>query len=155
MIKRFFFIFTLIFSLGSCALSDFNQNNLVKTTSSAGGGYIGYHLSDGDLFSTSIGSTVGLIIGSYLADFLGQDDYYFYKQETLRTLELSDYDKSLLTGYWRNPKSGSKGVVKIKGYYGKPNCRLIEHIYINSNDIAQNTFDTACREESGQWAMIK
>ena len=155
MIKRFFLILTLIFTLGSCTLSDFNQTNLVKTSSSAGGGYIGYHLSDGDLFSTSVGSTVGLIIGSYLADFLGQDDYYFYKQETLKTLELSDYDSSLLTGYWRNPKSGSKGVVKIKGYYGKPNCRLIEHIYINSNDIAQNTFDTACREESGQWAMIK
>ena len=155
MIKRFFLILTLIFSLGSCTLSDFNQTNLAKTSSSAGGGYIGYHLSDGDLFSTSVGSTVGLIIGSYLADFLGQDDYYFYKQETLKTLELSDYDSSLLTGYWRNPKSGSKGVVKIKGYYGKPNCRLIEHIYINSNDIAQNTFDTACREESGQWAMIK
>ena len=155
MIKRFFLIITLIFTLGSCTLSDFNQTNLVKTSSSAGGGYLGYHLSDGDLFSTSVGSTVGLIIGSYLADFLGQDDYYFYKQETLKTLELSDYDSSLLTGYWRNPKSGSKGVVKIKGYYGKPNCRLIEHIYINSNDIAQNTFDTACREESGQWAMIK
>lgn len=155
MIKRFFLILTLIFTLGSCTLSDFNQTNLVKTSSSAGGGYLGYHLSDGDLFSTSVGSTVGLIIGSYLADFLGQDDYYFYKQETLKTLELSDYDSSLLTGYWRNPKSGSKGVVKIKGYYGKPNCRLIEHIYINSNDIAQNTFDTACREESGQWAMIK
>ena len=116
MIKRFLLILTLIFSSESCTLSDFNQNNLVKTTSSAGGGYLGYHLSDGDLFSTSIGSTVGLIIGSYLADFLGQDDYYFYKQETLRTLELSDYDNSLLTGYWRNPKSGSKGVVKIKGY---------------------------------------
>ena len=86
---------------------------------------------------------------------MGQDDYYFYKQETLRTLELNDYDNSLLTGYWRNPKSGSKGVVKIKGYYGKPNCRLIEHIYINRKDIAQNTFDTACRKESGQWAMIK
>ena len=155
MTKRLLLILTLIFSSGGCTLSDFNQNNLVKTTSSAGGGYIGYHLSDGDLFSTSIGSTVGLIIGSYLADFLGQDDYYFYKQETLRTLELNDYDNSLLTGYWRNPKSGSKGVVKIKGYYGKPNCRLIEHIYINSKDIAQNTFDTACRKESGQWAMIK
>ena len=88
MIKRCLLILTLIFSSGSCTLSDFNQNNFVKTTSSAGGGYIGYHLSDGDLFSTSIGSTVGLIIGSYLADFLGQDDYYFYKQETLRTLEL-------------------------------------------------------------------
>ena len=55
----------------------------------------------------------------------------------------------------KNPKSGNNGVIKIKGYYGKPNCRLIEHIYINKDNIAKNSFDTACREESGQWAMIK
>ena len=62
MIKNIFFIMfsTIIFS--SCTLSDFNRDNFVKTSSSAAGGYIGYHLSDGDLFSTSIGSTVGLIL---------------------------------------------------------------------------------------------
>ena len=49
----------------------------------------------------------------------------------------------------------SSGVIKIKGYYGKPNCRLIEHVYINQNNIAQNSYDTACRAESGQCAMIK
>ena len=26
-------------------------------------------------------------------------------------------------------KSRNEGVVKIKGYYGNPNCRLIEHIF--------------------------
>ena len=144
---------TIIFS--SCTLSDFNRDNFVKTSSSAAGGYIGYHLSDGDLFSTSIGSTVGLIFGSYLADFIGQDDYFFYKQETLKTLEINDNNTSLVTGYWKNPKSGNTGVIKIQGYYGKPNCRLIEHVYINQNNIAQNSYDTACRAESGQWAMIK
>ena len=155
MIKKIFFIICLAVVLSSCTLSDFNRDNFVKTSSSAAGGYIGYHLSDGDLFSTSIGSTVGLIFGSYLADFIGQDDYFFYKQETLKTLEINDNNESLVTGYWKNPKSGNTGVIKIKGYYGKPNCRLIEHVYINQNNIAQNSYDTACRAESGQWAMIK
>ena len=155
MIRKIFFITCLGVFFFSCTLSDFNRDNFVKTSSSAAGGYIGYHLSDGDLFSTSIGSTVGLIFGSYLADFIGQDDYFFYKQETLKTLEINDNNESLVTGYWKNPKSGNTGVIKIKGYYGKPNCRLIEHVYINQNNIAQNSYDTACRAESGQWAMIK
>ena len=155
MIRKIFFILCLAFVVSSCTLSDFNRDNFVKTSSSAAGGYVGYHLSDGDLFSTSIGSTVGLIFGSYLADFIGQDDYFFYKQETLKTLEINDNNESLVTGYWKNPKSGNTGVIKIKGYYGKPNCRLIEHVYINQNNIAQNSYDTACRAESGQWAMIK
>jgi len=155
MIRKIFLITCLGVFFSSCTLSDFNRDNFVKTSSSAAGGYIGYHLSDGDLFSTSIGSTVGLIFGSYLADFIGQDDYFFYKQETLKTLEINDNNESLVTGYWKNPKSGNTGVIKIKGYYGKPNCRLIEHVYINQNNIAQNSYDTACRAESGQWAMIK
>ena len=87
-------------------MSDFNRDNFVKTSSSAGGGYVGYYLSDGDLFSTSIGSTVGLIFGSYLADFIGQDDYYFYTQETLKTLEINDNNQSLATGYWKILKAG-------------------------------------------------
>tara|TARA_B100001939_G_scaffold340504_1_gene348690 strand:+ start:2695 stop:3162 length:468 start_codon:yes stop_codon:yes gene_type:complete len=155
MIRKIFLTTCLAVVFSSCTLSDFNRDNFVKTSSSAAGGYIGYHLSDGDLFSTSIGSTVGLIFGSYLADFIGQDDYFFYKQETLKTLEINDNNESLVTGYWKNPKSGNTGVIKIKGYYGKPNCRLIEHVYINQNNIAQNSYDTACRAESGQWAMIK
>ena len=155
MIRKIFLTTCLAVVFSSCTLSDFNRDNFVKTSSSAAGGYIGYHLSDGDLFSTSIGSTVGLIFGSYLADFIGQDDYFFYKQETLKTLEINDNNESLVTGYWKNPKSGNTGVIKIKGYYGKPNCRLIEHVYINLNNIAQNSYDTACRAESGQWAMIK
>ena len=153
MIKNIFFIMfsTIIFS--SCTLSDFNRDNFVKTSSSVKL----YWLSSFrwrfifDLYS----SIRSLIFGSYLADFIGQDDYYFYKQETLKTLEINDNNTSLVTGYWKNPKSGNTGVIKIKGYYGKPNCRLIEHIYINQNNIAQNSFDTACRAESGQWAMIK
>ena len=58
------------------------------------------------------------------------------------------------SGYWRNPKSGNKGVVKIKGYFGSPECRLIENIYV-VDDQASNTFGAACREKSGQWAMMK
>ena len=65
-------VFTFCIILGGCSLSNLNKNNLVKTTSSAAGGYLGYHLSDGDFFTTSVGSTIGLIIGESLSEFIGQ-----------------------------------------------------------------------------------
>ena len=46
MIRRIIFLTLTITFLSGCALSDFNRDNFVKTSSSAGGGYIGYYLSD-------------------------------------------------------------------------------------------------------------
>ena len=141
--------------LASCSSSgNFDKSTLVKTTSTAVGGYFGYQLGDGDLFSTTIGSTLGAVFGATLTDFINQDDYYFFKKETLRVLEINDNNADVNSGYWRNPKSGNKGVVKIKGYFGSPECRLIENIYV-VDDQASNTFGAACREKSGQWAMVK
>ena len=148
-------VFTFCFILGGCSLSNLNKNNLVKTTSSAAGGYLGYHLSDGDFFTTSVGSTIGIIIGESLSEFIGQNDNYYFTKETLRILEINDNNNSTATGYWINPKSRNEGVVKIKGYYGNSDCRLIEHIYVNDSNGPKNSFSTACREESGKWAMIK
>ena len=152
--NKLFLIFTFLF-LGSCTLPNINRDNLVRTSSSAAGGYLGYHLSDGDFFSTSVGSTVGLILGETLAEFIGQDDNYYFSQETLRILEINDNNNSTVTGYWKNPKSRNEGVIRIKGFYGNSDCRLIEHIYVNDSSGPRNNFRTACREESGKWAMIK
>ena len=151
-----FTIIVFSFLLSSCAANNFNdRKGFVEATTSALGGFLGWKYSKGDILTTTVGSTAGLVVGKYLSEYLVQDDYYFYTQETLKTLEINDNNQSLATGYWKNPKSGNNGVIKIKGYYGQPNCRLIEHIYINSNNVAQNSYDTACREESGKWAMIK
>ena len=147
-----------IFFLVGCSLPNLNRDNIIRTSSSAAGGYLGYHLSDGDFFTTSVGSTIGLIVGESLAEFIGQDDNYYFTQETLRILEINDNNGSTDTGYWKNPKSRNEGVVKIKGHYGNPNCRLIEHIYLKNSIMSstpKNSFSTACREESGRWAMIK
>lgn len=152
--NKLFLILTFLF-LGSCTLPNINRDNLVRTSSSAAGGYLGYHLSDGDFFSTSVGSTVGLILGETLAEFIGQDDNYYFSQETLRILEINDNNNSTVTGYWKNPKSRNEGVIRIKGFYGNSDCRLIEHIYVNDSSGPRNNFRTACREESGKWAMIK
>ena len=126
----------------------------MKTTSTAVGGYFGYELSDGDLLSTTIGSTLGAIVGTYLVDFINQDDYYFFKEETLRILEINDNNIAVNSGYWKNPKSGNRGVVKIMGHYGSPECRLIENIYVKG-ESTNNSYGTACREKSGQCAMIR
>lgn len=152
--NKLFLILTFLI-LGSCTLPNINRDNLVRTSSSAAGGYLGYHLSDGDFFSTSVGSTVGLILGETLAEFIGQDDNYYFSQETLRILEINDNNNSTVTGYWKNPKSRNEGVIRIKGFYGNSDCRLIEHIYVNDSSGPKNNFRTACREESGKWAMIK
>ena len=147
-------IITCSFLISCSSNGDFDKSTFVKTTSTAVGGYFGYQLGDGDLFSTTIGSTLGAVFGDTLKEFINQDDYYFFKKETLRVLEINDNDAAVKSGYWRNPKSGNKGVVKIKGYYGSPECRLIENIYV-VDDQASNTFGAACREKSGQWAMLK
>ena len=51
-------------------------------------------------------------------------------------------------------KSGNKGVIIIKGHYGTPECRLLEHTFFLKSK-PNKLLDTACREKSGQWAMIK
>ena len=153
--KRYLILFTLIiFLVSSCSSINVDKSSFMKTTSTAVGGYFGYELSDGDLVSTTVGSTLGAVIGSYLVEFINQDDYYFFKQETLRILEINDNNFAMNSGYWKNPKSGNRGVVKIMGHYGSPECRLIENIYVKG-DQTSNSYGTACREKSGQWAMVR
>ena len=148
------FLFALLFFMSSCTSFNANKSSIMKTTSTAVGGYFGYQLGDGDLLSTTVGSTVGAIVGSYLTDFINQDDYYYFKEETLRVLETNDNNSTVRSGYWKNPKSGNKGVVNIVGHFGSAECRLIENIYVKGSK-SSNSFGTACREKSGQWAMIK
>ena len=79
--NKFKFIKVIIISsfLVSCSSSgNFDKSTFVKTTSTAVGGYFGYQLGDGDLFSTTIGSTLGAVFGATLTDFINQDDYYFF-----------------------------------------------------------------------------
>ena len=153
--KRYLILFTLIiFLVSSCSSINVDKSSFMKTTSTAVGGYFGYELSDGDLVSTTVGSTLGAVIGTYLVEFINQDDYYFFKQETLRILEINDNNFAMNSGYWKNPKSGNRGVVKIMGHYGSPECRLIENIYVKG-DQTSNSYGTACREKSGQWAMVR
>ena len=147
-------LITSSFLISCSSNGEFDKSSFVKTTSTAIGGYFGYQLGDGDLFATTVGSTLGAVFGATLSEFVNQDDYYFFKKETLRVLEINDNNSNVNSGYWRNPKSGNKGVVKIKGYYGSPECRLIENIYVVDNQ-SSNTFGAACRQKSGQWAMMK
>ncbi len=155
MIKSLFKIIIISSLISSCStVLNTDRDSVVKTTSSAVGGYLAYELSDGDIFSTTVGSAVGILLGSYLSEFLGQDDYYFYKKETIKVLEINDNNNFVRSGYWKNPKSGNEGLIVIKGHYGSPECRLIEHTFI-LKDESKKTLDTVCREKSGQWAMVK
>ena len=154
MIKNFVKIVIISSFITGCSAVNLDRDTVVRTSSSAVGGYLGYELSDGDIFSTTVGSAVGILLGSYLSEFLGQDDYYFYKKETIKVLEINDNNNFVRSGYWKNPKSGNEGVVVIKGHYGGPECRLIEHTFF-LNSESKKTLDTACREKSGQWAMVK
>ena len=53
--------------IASCSINDVNKKSFAELTSTAAGGYIGYEISDGDLFTTPIGSTAGLILGIVLS----------------------------------------------------------------------------------------
>ncbi len=154
MIKKFVKIVIISSFITGCSAVNLDRDTVVRTSSSAAGGYLGYELSDGDIFSTTVGSAVGILLGSYLSEFLGQDDYYFYKKETIKVLEINDNNNFVRSGYWKNPKSGNEGVVVIKGHYGGSECRLIEHTFFLDSE-SRKTLDTACREKSGQWAMVK
>ena len=154
MIKKLFQISIIVSLFSSCSVANLNKDSFLKTTSSAVGGYLGYEFSDGDILSTSVGSAVGVVLGGYLVDFINQNDYYYYRTEAMKVLEINDSNKSVRTGYWKNPKSGNEGVVKIKGHYTTPECRLIEHNFL-IKDRPKRVLDTACREKSGQWAMVK
>ncbi len=152
--KKILILFFFLFITSCSSSGNIDKSAVMKTASTAVGGYFGYQLGDGDLLSTTVGSTIGAIVGNYLIDFINQDDYYFFKEETLRVLEINDNNSSVNSGYWRNPKSGNKGVIKIKGHFGSPECRLIENIYVKGSK-STNSYGTACREKSGQWAMMK
>ncbi len=149
--KKFSFLLLTLLLASSCSINDINKSNFIELSSSAAGGYLGYEFSDGDLFSTTVGSATGLVFGKFFSEFLGQDDYYYFKKEALRVLEMNNNN---VTGYWKNPKTGHEGIIKISGYYGDPECRLLEHIYVKDGETL-SVLDTACREESGLWAMIK
>ena len=41
-------VLLMLLSISGCSIPSINKDNLVKTSSSAAGGYVGYHLSDGD-----------------------------------------------------------------------------------------------------------
>ena len=82
--NKFKFIKVIIFSsfLASCSSSgNFDKSTFVKTTSTAVGGYFGYQLGDGDLFSTTIGSTLGAVFGATLQILLIKMTITFLKKK--------------------------------------------------------------------------
>ena len=148
-LKLSFFIFLLF--INGCTYSDINKKSIAEIITSSGASYAAYKFSDGDIFTTLIGSATGYLIGGYLGDYLEKNDYYYYKSALLNTLERNQIG---LNGYWKNKKSGNEGVVIVKNYYKHPECRLIEHIYLVKSKPS-TYFDTACRENSGSWKIIR
>ena len=149
--KIILILFSLIF-ICSCAQNNFtSKKNLTQLTLSSATGYLAYQWSDADIFTTIAGSSIGYLMGSYLGEFLEQNDYYYYEKELINTLNLNEIGSS---GYWNNSKSGNEGVIIVKNYFQVPECRLIEHIYVVKNN-PQKYFDTACRSENGSWNVIR
>lgn len=145
------FLIFIFFLLGSCSYSSFDKKEIAEIATSSVGGYLGYQWSDGDIPTTVIGSSLGLLLGGYIGEYLAKNDYYYYKTSLIETLENNQLGA---TGYWKNIKSGNEGVILVKNYYGDPECRLIEHRYIVRNST-NSFYDTACRLESGAWTLIR
>ena len=146
-----FIILFFVISLSSCVSRFVDKKDSTELITSSIGGYLGYQFSDGDIFTTVLGSTGGLLLGSFIGDYFLKDDYYFYKKELLYILD----DNSIGSkGYWKNHKSGNEGVIIVKDYFNNPHCRIIEHVYVNKNK-PESFFDTACRENNGSWNVIR
>lgn len=139
------------FILGCSDRNYSNKKKLSELTLSSAGAYLGYQFGDADIFTTLITSGTGFLLGSYIGDYLDQNDYYYYKNEAIFTLEKNKIGSS---GYWKNFKSGNEGIIVVKSYFKSPQCRLLEHIYVVDNQ-PKNYFDTACREENGSWVIIR
>jgi surface antigen len=148
--KVFIFLFIFLI-LSGCTNNPLSKKEISQITFSSVAGYLGYQLSDADFLSTLISSSAGYILGDYIGEYLEQNDYYYYKQELLATL---DYNEIGASGYWKNNKSQNEGVIIVKDYFKTPNCRLIEHIYVVNNKT-KNYYDTACRLDDGRWSTIK
>tara|TARA_B100000989_G_scaffold295889_1_gene277906 strand:+ start:119 stop:580 length:462 start_codon:yes stop_codon:yes gene_type:complete len=152
--NKLLLIFFLMFTTSCSSLLDnysSKRRDLVKLTTSSAGAYLGYQFSDADIFSTLIASAGGILLGNYINEYLDKNDYYYYHKALLETLNENQLGKS---GYWKNNKTGNEGVVVVKNYYRSPECRIIEHKYIKKN-VPKSFFDTACRENSGSWRVIR
>lgn len=147
--NNFYILSIIILLLSGCSYSNYDKKTIAEVTTSSIGGYLGYQLSDADIFSTVLGSAAGFIIGSYVGDYLLKNDYYYYKTSLLQILEKNQINSS---GYWKNHKTGSEGTILVKNYFLDPECRLIEHRFIVKKKT--NSFlDTACRNNDGSWAV--
>lgn len=152
--NKLLLIFFLMLTTSCSSLLDnysSKRRDLVKLTTSSAGAYLGYQFSDADIFSTLIASAGGILLGNYINEYLDKNDYYYYHKTLLETLNENQLGKS---GYWKNNKTGNEGVVIVKNYYRSPECRIIEHKYIKKN-VPKSFFDTACRENSGSWRVIR
>ena len=147
--NNLYIVSLLLLLLSSCSFSNYDKKSIAEISSSSIGGYFGYQLSDADIFSTVIGSAAGFLVGSYIGDFLLKNDYYYYKTSLLQTLETNQINSS---GYWKNHKTGSEGVILVKNYFMDPECRLIEHKFIVKKK-ANSFLDTACRKNDGSWTV--
>ena len=147
---KFFVLFLMLF-FTSCTTLTNSKKSISELTFSSAGGYLAYQLSDADIFSTLLGSSAGLILGSVVGDYLEKNDYYYYKLAVLKSLDLNELGT---TEYWSNKKSGNEGVIKVKNYFQSPECRLIEHTYIVKKK-SKNFYDTACRKANGSWSIIR
>ena len=151
--KIYLIVFLFFISSCSSVLDNYSsqRRDLVKVTASSVGAYLGYKFSDADIFSTLLSSAGGILLGNYFNDYLDKNDYYYYQKALIETLNENQLGKS---GYWKNIKTGNEGVVIVKNYYRSPECRIIEHKYIKKN-TPKSFFDTACRENSGSWRVIR
>ena len=104
------FLIIFIFLINGCSVSDVNRKGISELVGSTGGSFAAYKFSDGDIFTTILGSGVGFLLGSYIGDYLEKNDYYYYKSALLNTLETNQIGSN---GYWKNKKSGNEGIITV------------------------------------------
>ena len=108
----------------------------------------------GQLAATAIGVLLGAFVGSEVGKSLDKADQAYAAQTTGQALENNRVGQQ---SSWSNPDSGNRGsITPTRTSYddsGRP-CREFQQT-VTIGGKTQNAYGTACRDQNGDWQIVK
>ncbi|MDH3348978.1 MAG: glycine zipper domain-containing protein [Desulfobulbaceae bacterium] len=141
-------LFSLLFSLTSCANQHGNRAQTGAVGGAAGGALIGQiigHNTEATLIGAAVGTMLGYIVGNEMDKYDRQELNHVYERGV-----------SGQTAAWINPDNGNQYQVTPQPAYTTATnpqpCRKAE---INAiiDGKPEKTYTTACRDQNGQWQL--
>jgi len=145
------FIFSLAFSLLSCASNTPRENKLIGTaTGGAAGAALGAASgpSPGPITLVGTGAFIGALIGFSYGDPMENSD----KEKAFKAIADGK------TATWQNPNTkvfySITPAAHCLTFDGNPNCRLFTAIQTAEDGNTRKIVRTACKGSRGTWALV-